>query len=235
MLLTKQHIQQLYTFTRQHYVEHYDVQTELVDHLANDIEQIWQNNPKLTFEQARDLSFKKFGIFGFMDVVEQKQTRLTIKYFKTILKFGKNWFKLPKILVTLLIGYLFFSIQNNATGFYIYNGVFISLFIAELIILLKHRNNLQKEFKKTGKKWLFKDVLLTQGIAQFSLVLFYFFTFITPSNIEEFITMGLFNRLLTATFITASVLFGVISLYVIPLKADELLAQNYPDYNLKIN
>ena len=41
MKLTKEQIQQLYKFTRQHYVEYYDVQTELVDHLANDIEQIW--------------------------------------------------------------------------------------------------------------------------------------------------------------------------------------------------
>ena len=38
MKLTEEQIQQLYKFTRQHYVEHYDVQTELVDHLANDIE-----------------------------------------------------------------------------------------------------------------------------------------------------------------------------------------------------
>lgn len=41
MKLTPEQIQELYKFTRQHYVEHYDVQTELVDHLANDIEQIW--------------------------------------------------------------------------------------------------------------------------------------------------------------------------------------------------
>ena len=59
MKLTNQHIEQLYKFTRQHYVEHYDVQTELVDHLANDIEQIWVDKPQLSFEQARDISFKK--------------------------------------------------------------------------------------------------------------------------------------------------------------------------------
>ena len=34
MKLNNQHIEQLYTFTRQHFVEHYDVQTELVDHLS---------------------------------------------------------------------------------------------------------------------------------------------------------------------------------------------------------
>ena len=38
MKLTPQQIEQLYQFTRQHYVEWYDLQTELVDHLANSIE-----------------------------------------------------------------------------------------------------------------------------------------------------------------------------------------------------
>ncbi len=55
-------------FTRQHYVEHYDLQTELVDHLANDIEKICEEQPNLSFEQAKTISFKKFGVFGFMDV-----------------------------------------------------------------------------------------------------------------------------------------------------------------------
>ena len=34
MKLTEAHIEELYAFTRKKYVEHYDVQTELVDHLA---------------------------------------------------------------------------------------------------------------------------------------------------------------------------------------------------------
>ena len=42
MELTKNQIDELYKFTRKHYVYHYDVQSELVDHLANDIENIWQ-------------------------------------------------------------------------------------------------------------------------------------------------------------------------------------------------
>ena len=46
MKLTTEQIDQLYRFTRQHYVEWYDLQTELVDHLANAIEEQWQENPK---------------------------------------------------------------------------------------------------------------------------------------------------------------------------------------------
>ena len=65
MKLTSQHIDQLYKFTRAHYVEWYDLQTELVDHLANDIENIWEKEPNLSFDQAKNKAFKKFGIFGF--------------------------------------------------------------------------------------------------------------------------------------------------------------------------
>ena len=57
----------LYEFTRQHYVEYYDLQTELVDHLANSIETQWQENPKIDFEDALKVEFKKFGVFGFSD------------------------------------------------------------------------------------------------------------------------------------------------------------------------
>ncbi len=69
MKLSKEQIQKLYTFTHQHYVEYYDLQTELVDHLANAIEEQWQENPKLSFDEALQIEFKKFGVFGFMDVV----------------------------------------------------------------------------------------------------------------------------------------------------------------------
>ena len=63
MKLTETHIQGLYKFTRKHYVYFYDVQSELVDHLANDIEDIWQAQPNLSFQDARDTSFKKIWYF----------------------------------------------------------------------------------------------------------------------------------------------------------------------------
>ena len=103
MKLSATEIQSLYKFTRQHYVYHYDIQTELVDHLANDIEQIWATQPNLSFEEARDVSFKKFGIFGFMDVVEAKQKQMNKRYRKILWRFFKVWFTMPKLLLTIAI------------------------------------------------------------------------------------------------------------------------------------
>jgi len=79
MKITKPQIEDLYAFTRNHYVEYHDLQTELVDHLANDIEQMWIELPQLSFEEAKTKAFKKFGVFGFMEPIEQKQKAMNKK------------------------------------------------------------------------------------------------------------------------------------------------------------
>lgn len=88
MKVTNSQIDTLYTFTRQHYVEWYDGQTELVDHLANGIEEQWQENPNLTFDEALKNEFKRFGVlcyYGFYLIKE------SIKYKKTQKQTGKKW------------------------------------------------------------------------------------------------------------------------------------------------
>ena len=152
MKLTSQNIEQLYKFTRQHYVEHYDVQTELVDHLANDIEQIWEENPTLSFEKARDISFKKFGIFGFMDVVEEKQQQLGKKYRTVLWAYVKEWFQFPKIVLTASVfAFYFFCLQFKA-GLYL---CFVSLSILavfDVYLVNKLQKQAKKRFAKNNKK-----------------------------------------------------------------------------------
>src|SRR6185436_6113077 len=103
MKLIKEQIDRLYQFTIQHYVEYYDLQTELVDHLANAIEQQWQENPKISFEDALQTEFKKFGIFGFTDLVEKRRFALQEKYQKIALGYMNEFFKLPMIILTLTL------------------------------------------------------------------------------------------------------------------------------------
>ena len=113
MKLTPEQIDRLYQFTRQHYVEWYDLQTELVDHLANSIEAQWQENPKISFEDALQIEFKKFGIFGFMDVVEKRQAALNKRYNKIVWQHFKAFFTIPKIVITLFSFFLMFFIFRN--------------------------------------------------------------------------------------------------------------------------
>ncbi len=235
MKLTNLQIENLYKFTRKHYVYYYDVQSELVDHLANDIEQILEENPKLTFENARDKSFKKFGIFGFMDVVEKKQTRMTKKYFILILKFVKEWFRLPKIVLTILLFLGFYQLQKLPNAYYIYVSVFGFIILLESFTVIKNTRKLKKKTKITGKKWMFENIIAVNGIGNSALILFYAFCYLFPDNAKDFLLMGDFRKAMSAFVITLLILFGYVSLVVIPKKAEELLQETYPEYKLVKN
>ncbi len=232
MQLTDQHIEQLYKFTRQHFVEHYDVQTELVDHLANDIEEIWEENPTLTFEQARDKSFKKFGVFGFMNVVEEKQKQMNKKYFMIILGFVKQWFSIPKIILTFALFYCFYFLLQFSFAQNLFNGFFFTVIIIEFFVLFKKREKLDRKFKKTGKKWMLEDIIETQSHGNVVFLLFYLFQFLTPSSYEN---LSIFTSVIIAFAATLTIIIGYISLIIIPKKAEELLEAQYPEYKFANN
>ncbi|KQS52761.1 MAG: hypothetical protein KAF41_01745 [Flavobacterium sp.] len=160
MKLNKQQTNQLYLFTRQHFVEWYDLQSELVDHLANSIEDRWKENPKLTFEEALDLEFKKFGIFGFMDVVDERRRFLSKKYGRIIWKHYKEFFRLPKIILTVSSMYfLYFLSEKLQDTQYLYLSILAIIGIAFTIESRKiHKAQKQKE-KETGKKWFFEQMV----------------------------------------------------------------------------
>ncbi|WNW01295.1 hypothetical protein RRF68_09845 [Tenacibaculum sp. HL-MS23] len=229
MKLTEQNIDNLYKFTRQHYVEHYDVQTELVDHLANDIEQIWDEKPTLSFEQARDISFKKFGIFGFMDVVEKKQRQLGKKY-KTILwRYVKEWFQFPKIVVTTSVFAFYFCCLQFKAGLYLCITSVICLAIIDLYIVHKLQKEVKNRFAKNNKKWMLEDTLF--NVASFGGVM-------VGSNIPHFINQAINDTpsstaaFFIALFLTSAIIYSYVTLIVIPQKAEQLLEEHYPEYKI---
>ncbi len=226
MKLNKQQIDYLYEFTRQHYVEYYDLQTELVDHLANSIETQWQENPKLTFDDALKIEFKKFGIFGFMDVVEKRQITLNKKYNKIVWKHFKAFFTLPKIIGTLgAIGLMNFLLKN---AFYKSNIILI-LFALIVIsfyfsIIYFSRKNKNKA-SLTGKKWLLKEIILGRS----SLVGVAYLPFQIIIHSEKILDNS-FGLLAISFLLVSMILIEYVILIEIPSKAEDYLKETYPEY-----
>ncbi|MCF6181811.1 hypothetical protein [Lutibacter sp.] len=231
MKLTKEQIQNLYKFTRQHYVEHYDLQTELVDHLANDIEKIWEEQPTLSFEQAKTISFKKFGVFGFMDVIAARQKAMSKKYWKIIGRFIKQWFQLPKIILTALLFISFYTVCKTtfATNILLIVLIILVLYAFYKGILLN--KTLKRNFNQNGKKWMLEEMIFKTGMGSFMLIPVNFLNFI---NIFHKDNLGLSNveALVYATLFTFLIMLFYIVLEVLPKKAEELLLENYPEYKL---
>jgi len=177
--LSKEQTQQLYEFTCQHYVEYFDVQTELVDHLANDIEQIWQEQPTLSFERTKDISFKKFGVFGFMDVVDSRAKALSKKYWELVWVIFKQFFTIPYIIISSTIFLaLFFSLKLFSTKIlFVSIGVFILFY--RLYFLRKEK---KQRFKKTNKKWLLEEYVFNIGGGVAFINFFFQMAIYSPEN-----------------------------------------------------
>ncbi|WP_196895562.1 hypothetical protein [Aureivirga marina] len=235
MKLTEKEIENLFEFTEKHYVEYYDLQLELVDHMANDIEQILEENPKLTFDEAREKAFKKFGVLGFSEIVEQRRKFMFKEYFKIASKVFFNHFKFPKIFQSLfLLSCLFLTFQNISFSI-IFRAFAIIYFVYAIYTILQIFK--YNRFKKKGKKkLLFQEIIFrlkffetgvlgtipmvqifldSEGLAKLNH---------TSSNI--YLTIGF------TVFTFLFVLIKYILSFEIPKKEDEILKKKYPYYRL---
>jgi hypothetical protein len=234
MRLTQTHIDQLFKFTRKHYVYHYDVQSELVDHLANDIEDIWLAQPKLSFEDARDTSFKKFGIFGFMDVIEAKQKQMNKRYSKILWRFFKEWFTIPKVVITAGIFIAIFLVLRIQFSEYVLMGVFLGLIIYDMVSLFKKRKRQKKKEKKNEKIFLLEAMIGTSRNGFTGLALVNLFNCINLSNVSFSSLDNLWLLFVSLLATLVIILFYVIT-YVIPEKSEQLLQESYPEYKIVKN
>ena len=231
MKLTETHIQELYTFTRKHFVYHFDVQTELVDHLANDIENIWEEHPKLSFQDAQDKSFKKFGIFGFMDVIEAKQKQMSKRYRKILWRFFKEWFTMPKLAVTLGLVFMIFFFLKLPYSKYILLGALLFLAIFDLITRYVSRKNQQEKAHKKEKVFLLAAMIGETRNGFTGVAFLNIFHFVNLSRVP-FNTLENHWLLLLSFSATLLILLFYVTAYLIPQKAEELLIETYPEYKL---
>lgn len=213
--VSAQEIEQLHIFVQKHYVEFYDVELELVDHLANDIEQQWREEVQLSFEEVLNRAFKKFGIYGFSDVVERKIYQLQMSYFKMMLKEVGTFFTLPKImfsvalyLVLFAIGYTFQEVGIGS----LYCLLFILIAVYSVTGVLWQRK-LKKRQKIVNKKFLLEDLArqIYAGGGVFSIVSI----FIQLPNLKTFTINLPFAAGMIALLLLVIILWFYVAVFVI--------------------
>ena len=211
--LTTEQIDALFAFTKKHLVEHYDVQVELVDHLANAIEAQWGENPNVSFEDALHKEYKNFGAFGFSGLVEQKQKALQNHYWDVIKKEIRSFFSIPKIVLTVGLFYVLFKFYSNPTnlGEQIWFGFEVFLLITTLIVWVYQ----SEKNKNSNKKYLVQSI--SNYFYSLPCTLIVFFGFSVKSN------PSLFTIVLGSTTTTLYILFVVILFFkIIPLLKYEI-------------
>ncbi len=223
--VSAEEVERLFRFTRQHFVEHYDLQAELADHLANAIEERWQQQPALSFEDALAAEFKKFGVFGFSDIVEKRQNALTKKYYKLLWGYFKNFFRLPQVLGTLAAVVAVYLLLGLSA--YIYSALLFIIMVFSVVRLFKIKKMYHKKTQSTGKRWLLEDIIFScGGIGPMLYLPMQINLHMEGYYLSEPIKWGL------AVFIVVVVLLEYTALYILPRNAAKHLTETYPEYRL---
>lgn len=229
MKITKEHIEKLYKFTRAHYVEHYDLQTELVDHLANGIEKRWERDSSLSFDDALNAEFKEFGIFGFSDIIDIHTSAMSKRYLKIIFRFMREYIKLPKIIGTICgVLLLFYFIRYVSYSEWVLGVAYFGFFLYLLILTYHEKKKYNEKTKKTGKRWKLEEMIYNTGYGLFSVLNLFQITY----HLDVLLLDNYIIQMLTAILLVFVILFTYISINVLPEKAEELLRETYPEYEL---
>jgi hypothetical protein len=161
MALTEKQIEALFCFCEKKFVRHYDLQVELVDHLAERIEEEMAANAKLSFEEALQRVYAGFGIFGFAHIVQDRANFLYKRNNKLWWVQVKAFFVLPKILLTISLGLFFYQLAEylppEVCGFALYIA-----WLGGYVFQLRSLRRLQKSMTKS--------LMLTQNLPAASLI-----------------------------------------------------------------
>jgi hypothetical protein len=178
MTLSKEQIDQLFIFVEKKFVHWYDLQVELVDHLANKIEEELELNPSYTFEFALQKVYGSFGIFGFARIVREKEEQVRKQNNKLWVQEFKKQFVWPNLVRSMALLLIIFTLVNLINYEYIF-------LVGLLLVAINFKIQIfrKKKQAKTNKHLLLTQYYLMPNV--FSFIYFQSFLYLNNFWNEE--------------------------------------------------
>ena len=141
--LSEVEINKLFRFTEKKMVHWYDLQIEIVDHLASCIEDEMTADSKLTFDLALEKVYNGFGIFGFAKIVQERQIQLAKMAKSKWWNEFRNLFQWPNaillVMIVSLITTVAYAVDSNIL-YELFLIVYLTIIAAYFIYVIKdHR------------------------------------------------------------------------------------------------
>jgi ABC-type multidrug transport system fused ATPase/permease subunit len=166
MTLSQTEKLRLLEFTKDHYVDFYDVRLLIAKDLEDDILQQMKEDKTLSFEEALQNAFEKYGVIGFSDVSEDYMKKInTYFYKKVILKVVKDEVSKPKFwfLATACFLIIYYAIMSLDSMPFVLAGGFIVLIILGLIFYFRKLHKNSKELKKRDHYYYLDQLLVSNN------------------------------------------------------------------------
>ena len=110
MKLTAEQIEYVSNYVKSFNMKWYELQVELTDHMVTSMEEIWEKDPELTFNQLKLNAANKFvGDSSFKSIQEVRKRILQKEYRKVQWKMITEYLKFPKIFGSILLVYLAYT------------------------------------------------------------------------------------------------------------------------------
>lgn len=100
-MITEKEYKYLFEYTGRHYSRYYDVQHEVIDHLASMIEDIRESNPSIGFKSALNIAYKSMPGKEFDKVIDEKEKSLKKYWQRQIGKYLLEYLQWPLMLKTI--------------------------------------------------------------------------------------------------------------------------------------
>ncbi len=147
-ILTQEQVDSLFGFCKKHYVQYYDVQVELVDHLVNAVEDEMKKDGQLSFETALEKVYAGFGYAGFAHIVDGRIKSMSKSNGKLRKQLFYSYFTWPKATMLACVFLLISLFQQFFSGdevWYLLAPFMIGLMIYDSIVQRKTRKQLKKQ------------------------------------------------------------------------------------------
>lgn len=107
MKLTTAQLGEIKTFINKRGFKQFDLQMEILDHVACKVEEKMTDNPEMSFEKALLQTHAEFGVFGFSTVEDSMREALSRQYRNLRRAELRNWLAFPRVF--LVLGYAFLA------------------------------------------------------------------------------------------------------------------------------
>lgn len=233
--LNETEIRELFAFCKKKGVKHYDLKIELVDHMASAIEEKWEENSTITFTEAFPSVYKQFGIYGFSKFKENREKALRKKYTRLQWKYIGEFYRLPKIIMTIAISLSLFTTIRLSSDITLLSLILLGIYATSLLVyfLFFHKNKSQLELT-TGKSFLQIDYLNSIRGSLFA-VGFIPFNLLTITSIVRrefhFSQTGIYLvELLTSFLIPLFVYLMIALVSYVPRRIKEDFIRDFPQF-----
>jgi hypothetical protein len=207
-MLNRQQIDILYQYCETKGVKYYDVQCELVDHLADAMEELQNEKSNSSFKELLFEIDSRFAPDDFSMIVKSKSKSIRKKYWFLFRKEFISFFRIPKVFLLMIVYVLLFFFRKYINNDIIILGVnittlygFIGLIYWKRILNIEFGTNLfESRFPLVSLKslkWVAEKI-------QIIIFLFILFLQFTPKLFHTNFYWIIFYPILTVAYIAIS-------------------------------